>query len=259
MIWNRESSPADTDPSAQGGPGRAGAEPPPRGAPAAELPEILPYVVPIFAYVTLGGLEGYLPRVDHQPSPRWYPAAYAARLVIVGLLAWRYRATWRDLRPWPGLGGFVLASLTGLVVTGLWVGLDGLYPTFAFLGQRVAFDSTRLGPGPRVAFIAVRMLGLVGLVPLIEELFWRSFLIRWLIDQDFARVPIGRVTPLAAVATSVLFALAHPEWLPALLTGLLWAWLLRQTRSLGACVISHAVANLALGLYVIISGDWRYW
>ena len=53
--------------------------------------------------------------------------------------------------------------------------------------------------------------------------------------------------------------LAHPEWLPALLTGLLWAWLLRQTRSLSACVLSHAVANLALGIYVLTTGDWKYW
>ena len=85
------------------------------------------------------------------------------------------------------------------------------------------------------------------LVPLIEELFWRSFLIRWLIDQDFRRVPIGRVTPVSAAVTSALFAMAHPEWLPALLTGLLWAWLLQQTKSLPACVVSHVVANLAWG------------
>ncbi len=110
-----------------------------------------------------------------------------------------------------------------------------------------------------IAFVAVRLLGLVVLVPLIEELFWRSFLMRWVIDQDFARVPIGRVTPLAAGVTSVAFGLAHPEWLPGLITGLAWAWLVWRTKSLSACVVSHAVANLALGLYVIATGDWKYW
>ena len=102
-----------------------------------------------------------------------------------------------------------------------------------------------------MGFYVVRLIGLVLLGPLIEELFWRSFLIRWLIDPDFRRVPIGRVTLISAAVTSVLFAVAHPEWLPALLTGLFWAWLLHQTRSLAACLISHAVANLALGIYVI--------
>ena len=61
------------------------------------------------------------------------------------------------------------------------------------------------------------------------------------------------------MVTSVAFALVHPEWLPAVLTGALWAWLLWQTRSLTACLVSHATANLALGIYVIATGDWKYW
>ena len=229
--------------------------------PTRMAPDILPYVVPMFVYVALSSLEGYLPKVDKQPSPTWYPLAYAAKFVIVGLLAWWYRSTWKDFRPFPGAGSLVLAALTGLVVTGLWVGLDGFYPALPFLSsQRVGFDPTRLAPGPRWGFLLVRMLGLVALVPLIEELFWRSFLIRWLIDpDDFQRVPIGRVTSFAAGGTAVLFALAHPEWLPGLITGLLWAWLLWQTKSLSACLISHAVSNLALGIYVMATGDWKYW
>jgi CAAX prenyl protease-like protein len=237
------------------------AEKPAKGGHTAELPEILPYLVPIFVYVTLSGLEGYLPQVDKQPSPVWYPIAYTVKVALVAASAWFYRSTWKDLRPFPSLPSLVLATLTGLLVVGLWVGLEGFYPSLPgmAMGQRAAFDPGRLSTVSRWGFIVVRMVGLVVLVPVIEELFWRSFLIRWLIDQDFQRVPIGRVTPMAAVVSSVLFALAHPEWLPALLTGLLWAWLLRQTKSLSACVLSHAVANLALGIYVIVSGDYKYW
>ncbi|MGP0062963.1 MAG: CAAX prenyl protease-related protein [Isosphaeraceae bacterium] len=243
----------EVDGKGSGSPTQTGRERP------VDLPEILPYLAPIFAYVALGGLESYLPRVDQQPSARWYPIAYAVRVVIVGAIAWWYRETWKDLRPFPSIGRLALAIVTGLVVVGLWVGLDGHYPALPFMNQRVAFDAGRLPAGARWGFIAVRMLGLVILVPLIEELFWRSFLMRWLIDQEFTRVSVGRVTPIAAVLTSLLFATAHPEWLPALLTGFLWAWLLWQTKSLGACVASHAVANLALGIYVIASGDWKYW
>ena len=228
--------------------------------PALDSAAILPYVVPIFAYVSLGGVESYLPRADNQPSPHWYPIAYTIRVAIVAALAWWYRSTWKDLRPTPSPRALLLAIAIGMLVFGLWVGLDGRYPALPFLkGERAAFDPNHLSAASRWGFIVVRMLGLVVLVPLIEEVFWRSFLIRWVIDQDFQRVPIGRVTPLAAVVSSVLFALAHPEWLPALLTGLLWAWLLHQTKSLSVCVVSHAVANLALGIYVISSGEWKYW
>jgi uncharacterized protein len=227
-------------------------------APAQQL-EVIPYVAPMFAYVAASGLESYLPQVDGRVHPVWYPLAYAAKLAVVMILAWYYRATWRDLRPRPRPAGAVLAVLCGVVVWALWIGLEGHYPTFGFLGKRSGFDPTPLAAGPRWAFILLRLFGLVVVVPVIEELFWRSFLLRWLIDPEFGRVEIGRVTPLAAVLSSVFFALVHPEWLPALLTGLLWAGLLWKTRSLSACVLSHATANLALGLYVLATADWRYW
>jgi CAAX prenyl protease-like protein len=127
------------------------------------------------------------------------------------------------------------------------------------MGTRVGFDPGTLPQAVRWPFVAVRFLGLVLLVPVFEELFWRSFLIRWLIAEDFTAVPIGKVTPLAAVVSSVIFGAAHPEWLPAVLTGLAWAWLLRRTASVSACVVSHATANLALGVYVLATGDWKFW
>jgi CAAX prenyl protease-like protein len=213
----------------------------------------------MFGYAALSGLESYLPQADGHASPLWYPLAYSAKLVIVIGLLWRCRSTWRDLRPLPGPATALLGVLLGLLVAALWIGLDGLYPALPFLGQRAGFDPGAMAPATRWVFIAVRMLGLAVVVPIVEELFWRSFLIRWLIDPNFLHVPIGRVTPMAAAVTSVLFALVHPEWLPALLTGLLWAWLLWQSKSLFACALSHAVANLALGLYVIVTGDWKYW
>jgi uncharacterized protein len=230
-----------------------------RGATDTTSADVIPYVAPIFAYVGLTALEGYVPQLVGRPSSAWYPIAYGTKLLLVALLAWHYRATWIDFRPAPSLGKIALGVLTGLFVCAAWVGLDGLYPTFTFLGSRSAFDPLALSATARWAFIAVRLLGLVVLVPVIEELFWRSFLMRWVIDNDFLKVPIGKVTPMATAVTSVLFALAHPEWLPAALTGVLWAWLLWSTRSLAACVISHMAANLALGIYVIVTNDWKFW
>lgn len=228
-------------------------EPPPDSLPVVTR-EFLPYIAPMFAYVALTSLESAL------PGPDWYPAAYAAKALIVAILMWVYRSTWSDLRPLPGPATIALSVALGLFVIVLWVGLDGLYPDLPFMGgERSAFDPNTLSPGGKWAFIAARFFGLVILVPVFEELFWRSFVIRWLINQDFWKVPIGKVTPMAAVVSSVLFALAHPEWLPALLTGLLWAGLLWKTRSVSACVISHFAANLALGIYVVATESWKFW
>ncbi len=219
----------------------------------------LPYVIPMAGFLVLTSIEGHLSGAGSGPGPLGYPPAYVLKVALVAVLAWSCRSSWRDLAPLPGVRSLALATVLGLVVTALWVGLDGHYPTFAVLGTRTGFDPNVLKGPAKWGFLAVRFLGLVALVPLIEELFWRSFLIRWLIDADFTRVPIGRVTPTAALVTAAMFALVHPEWLPALITGLVWAWLLWQTKSVSACLVSHVSANLALGLYVIATGDWRYW
>jgi len=204
-------------------------------------------------------LEGYVPTRDGQPDLFWYPVAYAAKIAAVIAVAWACRSTWRDLIPFPNKAALALAVFSGAIVALLWVGLDGRYPEIPLLGKRSAFNPTALPEARRIGFLAVRLTGLVLVVPLIEELFWRSFLLRWLIDADFAKVPIGKVTPTAAAITSVLFAVSHPEWLPALLTALLWVWLLWHTKNLSACVISHSVANLGLSIYVLSTGDWKFW
>jgi hypothetical protein len=213
------------------------------------------------AFLLLTSAEGWLPRGENGPSPTWYATSYAAKVAVVAAVAWACRSSWRDLRPLPrapALGG---AIALGLGIAALWVGLDGLYPTFGVRGTRAAFNPFTLPPAARAGFLAVRLFGLVALVPVFEELFWRSFLMRWVIDPDrFATVPIGRVTPAAAALTTGLFAAAHPEeWLPAAITGLAWAWLLHRTKSVSACVASHVAANLALGAYVLARGAWKFW
>jgi uncharacterized protein len=174
-------------------------------------------------------------------------------------VAWACRSTWRDLRPRPSVTVFAVSAALGLAVAALWIGLDGKVPPLPLTEKRTAFDPGQLSETARAAFLAVRFYGLVLMVPLVEELFWRSFLVRWVAHHDFRQVPIGRVTPLAAVVTAGLFALAHPEWLPALITGFLWVGLLRWSRSVGACLVSHVVANLALGAWILLRGAWHLW
>jgi CAAX prenyl protease-like protein len=229
--------------------------------PFAEGRPWLPYVAPMATFLLLTSVEDWLPKGSEGPYPTYYPVYYAFKITVVALVCWLGRETWRDLLPWTGLKSIGLAVGLGMFVTVLWVGLDGLYPTFGSAGARAAFNPNVLSPASKVGFLAVRMLGLVLIVPLFEELFWRSFVVRWIIDPDrFQDVPIGRVTPMAGAITAALFAVEHPaEWLPALLTGAFWAWLLHQTRSVSACFVSHAVANLGLGIYVLSKGAWKFW
>lgn len=228
----------------------------------------IPYVAPMVAFLVLTQFEGQLPLVDGQTHPTYYPLLYGIKLVIVAITAWLSRSAWADLqtRICPRETG--VAILLGLFVAIQWVGLDGWYPTLEKMmesvgfakaaGSRSAFDPSVYSTAGKFAYLLMRFTGLVIIVPVIEELFWRSFLWRWLIDPDFKKIPIGKASTIAVGATSGLFALAHPEWLVALITGLVWAWLVWKTKSIRACVISHMVANLALGLYVVATNDWKY-
>jgi CAAX prenyl protease-like protein len=221
----------------------------------------LHYVAPMAVFLVLTSAEDWLPRGTAGPHPTYYPVFYAFKIAAVALTCWLCRSTWRDLSPRPGVGTLGLSVILGLLVTAVWVGLDGLYPRFGEVGSRAAFNPNVLTPASKYAFLAVRLAGLVLIVPLFEELFWRSFVVRWIIEpDDFRKVPVGRVTPIAAAVTAGLFAVEHPaEWLPALMTGVLWAWLLHQTRSVSACFVSHGVANLGLGVYVLATGNWKFW
>ncbi len=212
-----------------------------------------PYVAPMAAFLIFTSLEGSI--------GLHYPMAYTIKIALVSAVAWYCRSAWADLKPWPRPGVMLVSAAVGVLVIVAWVGLDGRYPGIPGLsGTRAEFDPLKLPDPHRLGFLGVRLFGLVLLVPLIEELFWRSFLIRWLIDdRNFQGVSIGKVTPMAAGITSILFALAHPEWLPALLTGLAWAGLLAWSRSVSACFLSHAVANMVLGIYVITNQAWKFW
>ena len=103
------------------------------------------------------------------------------------------------------------------------------------------------------------MLGLTLMVPLMEELFWRSFLIRIITKPEWQEMNPWDFSWMAFGAVAGLFALAHPEWLAAVICAVLYGLLLRQTKSLFACFVAHAVTNGLLGIYVLSGGHWALW
>lgn len=184
-----------------------------------------------------------------------YPLRPAAALVLL----WAFRKEYSELA-WSDLarpGQTLVSLILGLLVFVLWIALDR---PFAVLGQPVGFDPTVFPGGPwRWWAVGSRIFGAVAVVPVMEELFWRSFVLRWLSDHDFTRVPLGRFTPFAFAASCLLFGLEHHFYLAGILAGAAYTLLLRKTRSLAQCVLCHAVTNLALAGYVLATAQWRFW
>jgi CAAX prenyl protease-like protein len=108
--------------------------------------------------------------------------------------------------------------------------------------------------------LILRMIRAVIIVPIVEELFWRAWMMRWLIDNDFQRVPLGKYAPQAFWIVALLFASEHGSyWDVGLLAGIIYNWWMVRTKSLGDLILAHALTNFILGVYVIAYGKWEYW
>jgi uncharacterized protein len=213
------------------------------------------YVAPFGVFVVLLALRGYLP-----VSPRLeYPLRALLTLATL-LLTSRALLQFRTLRTWSSVA-------LGILVFVVWVGPDALWPPYRehwlFRNSFLTPGGTPLPPESMVkdyGFLAFRILGSALLVPVIEELFWRGWLMRWLIQKNFLAVPLGSYLPSAFWITAILFASEHgPYWDVGLAAGLLYNWWMVRTRSLADCILAHAVTNACLAGYVLGAGKWQYW
>lgn len=213
-------------------------------------------ILPFLAFMGLLALRGFAPDDGRWGfDTRWLYALNA--VVALMLLAW-----WREYgelarQNAPLLREWLLAVAVGLGVFVLWIRLDAPWmqigePTASF----VPVDAQGALLWPQ---IVVRWLGATLLVPVMEELFWRSFLMRWLQAPVFEGVDPRRTGVKAVLLSTFVFMLAHPLWLAAIVAGLAYALLYRFTGKLWTAVIAHAVTNGALGLWVVQSRQWQFW
>ena len=186
---------------------------------------------------------------------RWL---YACRMGLVALtLAWFWRSYSEFARPGAmPLQTWLVSLLAGVVVFVLWI---MPYPEWARFGSGAGFDPTRADVSIDPLLAAVRIAGAALVVPLMEELFWRSFIMRWLDRSDFLAADPKRVSHRAFFITAAVFAIGHHLWLAGLLAGIAYGWLYKVSRNLWAPVLAHAVTNVMLGIWVLQTGAWEYW
>jgi len=185
-----------------------------------------------------------------------YPIKTAA---VLGLLIyfWPQYSELKD-RVIDGPGEAILTIAVGLLVYTAWVRMDW---SWAMQGDGTGpgYNPFRTGTGMGVVLAGIRIFGASVVVPIMEELFWRSFLIRYLISSKFESIALGTFTAFSFTATVVLFGLEHDLWLAGIMAGIAFTGLLYYTKRLWPCILSHAVTNFALGIHVLMTGEWRWW
>lgn len=184
------------------------------------------------------------------------------RLLLLAASLWYFSRRVVDLRVSSVIGSVVL----GVAVFLVWIGPDLLFEGYR---RHWLFTNSVMGAAESSLsedawgdhlFLVLRSIRAAVLVPVIEELFWRGWLMRWIVDSNFKRVPLGAYTPAAFWITALLFASEHgPYWEVGLAAGILYNWWMVRTKRLGDCILAHAVTNAALSAYVVFAGKWEYW
>lgn len=217
----------------------------------AALVRILPFGLFMLLLALRGAVAG-----NADIDARWI---YGLNVLLVGgLLLWLRREYGELVRQLaPNTRELLLAIAVGFIVFVLWISLDA--PWMA-LGEPTASFVPVDAAGQLIwPLIAVRWIGATLVVPVMEELFWRSFLMRWVDNVRFEAVMPQRTTLKAIVLSTFVFTLAHTLWLAAAIAGLAYAWLYVRTGKLWVPIVAHAVTNGVLGVWVVATGNWAFW
>lgn len=176
-------------------------------------------------------------------------------LVCAGLLIYFWRCY--EFHP---LRRALFTIAIALVVFLLWIAPQQL---LRFPPRLIGFNPDLLAGSPTLYWsnLILRFVRLVVVVPLVEEIFWRGFLLRYLIAERFETVAFGTFSWLSFSVVSVAFCFSHsqPDWPAALITGALYNCVAYRTKSLSSCVLAHALTNLTLGLWIVATKQWGFW
>ncbi len=197
----------------------------------------VPYLLPFLSILLIAMLTGaFSPRPD---------AWYFLRVAAVAGLVWTFRSRL------PGLIDPSWSSVVwGLAVALVWLVL--------LTAKRAFFAEVATGglAPPDTWMLAVRLIGYIVTVPLAEELAFRGFLMRRLVDRNFDEVEYSRVSPLAIAVSGILFGLMHGSlWFPGCLAGIAYGSIARSSR-LGGSIAAHAATNATIAAFALFSGDF---
>jgi len=206
-------------------------------------------VLPFLIFVALTVCQGKFGNT----SIYWF---YLAKTIVGAWLIWEIRPFVSEMRwafSWEAL-------VVGVGIFAVWVGLDSFYPHFTKNNSGWNPDE-QFGAGSAMAwsFILIRIFGSTFIVPPLEEVFYRSFLYRYIANQNFLAVPFNCFLQLPFFVTAIFFGLSHNEWLAGILCGMAFQWLVLRKNRLGDAMTAHAITNFLLGVWIVWKHDWHFW
>lgn len=243
------------------------------------------HIAPFFTFMGIALIMQFLEpfgiRLDNENQP-WFrrrPEYLMMGLQILFCLP--MMIYWRKCYAWNWRKGWGLAIVAGVVGIGIWILPTHLYTAlglqedgvddpswYKYLGlaeRSEGFDAAIFKDSP-VAYgvtIFCRFIRAVVVVALVEEIFWRGFLARFVVkpDGDYWKLPFGQWHWRSYVVVTLAFMSVHGsvDWLGAFFFGSIMYLVAVKTRSLFACILMHGVANLLMGCYAFTYEKFGLW
>ncbi len=211
-----------------------------------ESPATRAYLVPFLAILAASfvskGASGYF---------EWL---YPLRFLAAAIAIWHYMPELKQINWRFGW----LSPVTGTVIFAVW--LIPSFWTHSAGASRLGEGLALLPPAARWSWIALRVGAAVITVPIAEELAFRGYLARRLVNREFDSVPFSSITNLSIILSSVAFGLMHGQkWMVGTLAGLAYAGVMKRNGRLSDAIVAHASSNFLLAIWVLSRGDWSLW
>lgn len=198
-------------------------------------PYLLPFVLLISASIYLKVLT---PSWDI-----WYPVKVVLMLFSLFIFKDFYKKIIKvEFKLWP--------VVVGILIAVIWIYLP--YQT----------EKTNFGDGLtsfKLIWIGFKIVGSCLLIPVIEELVFRGFLLRFFINVNFYEVKFGTFNLLSFGLTSLIFGLLHQHLWAGVIAGCLFNLLAYHRKSLFDTILCHSVSNILIAVFVIKTASWELW
>lgn len=226
-------------------------------AAAVDRQKLIAYTAPFAVFLGFLALVAALKKAGDgfwfQSSEYW---VYPLQTFACGALLIWFRRHY-ELR---GVARPLFTIAVAVIVFLLWISPQAF---FGFTARSSGFNPETFAGQPAVYWstVLLRFLRLVVVVPLVEEIFWRGFLLRFFINERFTTVPFGTFSWMSFGAVTIGFTLMHSsaDWPAAVITGVLYNLVAYRTKSLSSCVLAHAITNLLLGIWIMQTRQWGFW
>jgi CAAX prenyl protease-like protein len=172
----------------------------------------------------------------------WYRKDYVAGL--------RNHLRGRSIASWHAVG-------IGVAVYVVWIGASALMGPYS--SEAAPDELFELATPIAAVWVMARLIGSILVVPIVEELAFRGFLLRRIISSDFTKVPYGEWRWPAVLISSLAFAAVDQQWIGGLAAGFLYAYAQKRRGLLSDAIVAHAVTNALIAAQVLFAGHWSLW